>query len=79
MKRRALRRRYGRTHVVQGPLVDGNVEWTRIPKSARVVEMTHGWVVHFADGRKATVFWGGDSREAQQWLRARAIKDARRR
>jgi len=77
----SLRRRYGRAmpHVVAGPLPDGNVEWKRIPASARVVEMTNGWAVQFADGSRATAFWGGqDSREAQRWLRTRSIKDARR-
>lgn len=75
-----LRRRYGRSHVVPGPLPDGNVEWTKIPASACVIEKTHGWAVRFADGRTATAFWGSrDAHEAQRWLRNRSIKDARRR
>lgn len=84
MKRRghALGRRYGhagppRPHVVVGPLPEGNVFWRDIPANARVVEMSHGWAVHFHGGKTATAFWGGqESREAQRWLRARAIKDA---
>jgi hypothetical protein len=79
MKRRALKRRYGRSHVEPGPLVEGNVYWESIPKSARVIERTHGWIVKFADGRQATAYWDGrNAIAAQRWLRARAIKDARR-
>jgi hypothetical protein len=78
---RKLRRRYGHTHVVSGPLPSGNIDWRNITPRMRVVEMTNGWAVHLPDygsgPTAATAYWGSsDAAAAQKWLRKRAKEDA---
>lgn len=56
--------------------IEKNVEWCKIPPTAKVTDLGSAYVVTFADGTKAVAFWGSlDRVKALAWLTKRAVLD----
>jgi hypothetical protein len=56
--------------------IPANIEWSKIPPTAKVKDLGSSYVVTLSDGSRAVAFWGSQDRvKAQQWLLKRAVID----